>query len=102
MKLTLHSKEGDETTTTYFIRKIGKSMDVAIQTHRIVVDRVPNSGDRHRVVEDEMVVAGIVERHLALKDIPDRKANVPENQEASPDSYELYFNDDSGNNLAIL
>jgi hypothetical protein len=102
LKVTLYSKEGDETTTTYFIRKLGGDLQVMIQTHRILVDRVPHSGARHPTVEDEVVVAADVERRLALKNSPDRKTNVPENQEASPDSYELYFNDDSGNDVAIL
>ena len=53
-------------------------------------------------VEDEMVVAVDVERRLALANNPDRQTVVPEGQEASPDTYELYFNDESGNNLAIL
>jgi hypothetical protein len=73
-----------------------------IQTHRILVDRVPHSGARHPTIEDEIVLAVDVKRRLALKDNPDRKTNVPEDQEASPDSYELYFNDDSGNNVVIL
>jgi hypothetical protein len=89
LKLTLHSKKGDEITKTYFIRRIGPSLDLVIQTHRILVDRVPHPGNRPPFVEDEMVVAGAVERRLALKDNPDRKTNVPENQEASPDSYSI-------------
>jgi len=102
LRVTLRSKEGDETTTTYFIRRIGSDLQVMIQTHRILVDRVPRSGARYPTIEDEIVLATYVERRLALKDNPDRKTNVPEDQEASPDSYELYFNDDSGNNVAIL
>jgi hypothetical protein len=49
-----------------------------------------------------MVVAVDVERRLALANNPDRQTAVPEGQEASPDTCELYFNDESGNNLAIL
>jgi hypothetical protein len=102
LKVTLHSKEGNETTTTYLIVKTGENLNLVIQTHRNPADGVPSSGSRRSVAEDETVVAGKVERRLALKDSPDRKANVPEDQEASPDSYELYFNDKSGNNLAVL
>lgn len=102
LRVTLHSKEGDATTTTYFIRKIGSDLQVLIQTHRILVDRVTHPGAHNSTIEDEIVVASDVERRLALKDNPDRNTKVPENQEAAPDSYELYFNDDSGDNLAVL
>jgi hypothetical protein len=102
LKVTLHAKEGDETTTTYFVRKSGGDLQVMIHTHQIFVDRSPYSGVRHPMVEDQIVVAGDVERRLALKDNPDRRTNIPEGQEAPSDTYELYFNDESGNNLAIL
>jgi hypothetical protein len=102
LTVTLYSKEGDKTTTTYFIRKVGSQLQVMIQTHKILVDRIPHPGARHSRVEDELVIAEDVERRWALKDNPGRRTNVPEGQEASSDSYELYFNDDSGNNLAIL
>jgi hypothetical protein len=72
-----------------------------IHTHRIVVDRSSPRGS-HSIVEDELVVADDVERRLALKGNPDRTKNVPENEAASPDVYELYFDDDFGNNLAVL
>jgi hypothetical protein len=102
IKVILHSKEGDATTTTYFIRRASSDLSLMIQTHRILADRVPHSGALRRSVEDEIVLAVDIERRLALKNNPDRKTKVPENQEVSPDSYELYFNDDSGNNVAIL
>lgn len=99
LSVTLHSREGDRTTTTYFITKVGGQLQVKIQKHKISGDR---TGAQHPMVEDELVVADDVERRLTLNDNPDQKTNVPEGQEASPDSYELYFNDDSGNNVAIL
>jgi hypothetical protein len=102
LKVTLHSKEGDETTTTYYIRKTGQALEVVIQTHRILIDRALHTGGRRPIVEDMMVVAADVERRLALKNNPDRKMEIPEGQEALPDSYELYFNDESGDNLAVL
>jgi len=102
LKITLYSIEGDETTISYFIRKTGQRLEVVIQTHRDLVDRVPHPGNRHPIVEDEMVVAVDVEQRLALANNPDRKTVVSEDQEASPDTYELYFDDESGTNLAIL
>jgi len=102
LRVTLYSIEGDKTTTRYFIRKTGGQLQVMIQIHKVPADRIPHSGARHPVVEDEIVVAADVQRRLALKNNPDRKTEVPEDQEASPDSYELYFMDDSGNNVAIL
>jgi hypothetical protein len=102
LKVTLHSKEGDETTTIYFVRKTGHGLDVLVQIHRILVDRAPHSGSRRPIVEDEIIIAVNVERRLALKNRPDRKTEVPEGQDVSPDSYELYFNNESGNNLVIL
>jgi len=77
-------------------------LQILIHTHQIVVDRSPHSGVRYPMVEDQIVVATDVERRIALKDNPDRKASIPESQEAPPDTYELYFSDESGNNLAIL
>jgi hypothetical protein len=73
-----------------------------IQIHKVLVDRIPHPGTRLPTVEDEIVVATDVERRLALKDNPDRTTNVPEGQEVAPDLYELYFIDDSGNNVDIL
>jgi hypothetical protein len=102
LRAVLHSKEGDETTTTYFIRRIGSQLDVMIQRHRVLVDRVSHAGARRPTIEDEIVIAADVERRLALKDNPDRTKSVPEGQEAPPDSFELYFNNDSGINVAIL
>ncbi len=102
LKVILHSKEGDQTTTTYFVRRLGGDLQVLIHTHQIVVDRSPYSALRHPMVEDQIVLAADVERRLALKDNPDRNTSIPEGQEAPPDTYELYFNDESGNNLAIL
>jgi len=102
LRITLYSIEGDETTISYLIRKTGQQLEVVIQTHRDLVDHVPHPGSRRPIVKDEMVVAVDVERRLALANNPDRKTVVPEDQKASPDTYELYFNDESGNNLAIL
>jgi hypothetical protein len=102
LKVTLHSKEGDVTTTTYFIRKRGSDLQVVIHRHQILVDRIPHPGARNSTVEDEIVIAADIERRLALKDNPDRNMKVPEDQKAAPDSYELYFNDDSGDNLDVL
>jgi hypothetical protein len=66
LKITLYSLEGDETAICYFIRKTGQQLEVVIQTHRELVDRVPHPGSRHPIVEDEMVVAVDVERRLAF------------------------------------
>jgi hypothetical protein len=101
LTVVCRSKEGDKTTTTYFTTKVGSKLRVMIHTHMIVVDRSSPRGS-HSIVEDELVVADDVERRLALKGNPDRTKNVPENEAASPDVYELYFDDDFGNNLAVL
>jgi hypothetical protein len=102
LKVTLHSKEGDETTTTYFVRKAAGNLQMVIQKHQILVDRVPHSGDRHPIVDDEMIVAADVERRWALQNNPNRETEVPEGQDVPPDSYELYFNDELGENVFIL
>jgi hypothetical protein len=78
LKVTLYSIEGDETTTTYFIRKSGGALEVLIQKHQVIVDRTTHAGARQATVEDEIIIAADVERRLALKNNPDRKTNVPE------------------------
>ena len=102
LTVTLHSKEGDETSTTYFIRKMGGRLDVLIRIHRALVDRSPHVRAGHPLIEDEILVASDVQRRWALKNNPDRTVEVPEGQEAEPDSYELYMIDDSGGNVVIL
>jgi len=99
LKVTVGSKEGDKTTTTYFITKVDGQPQMMIQRHRIVVDRSPAPNS---VVEDELIVAANVERRLALENHPDQKTRLSDDQDVSPDSYELHFNDDSNQNLAIL
>jgi hypothetical protein len=98
----LHSKEGDETTTTYFIRKSGGNLEVMILKHRVSVDRVPHPGSRRPAIDEIDVVAAHVERRMALKDSSDRQTSISDDQKALPDSYEIYFNDDAGNDLAVL
>ena len=102
LKVTLHSKEGDETTTTYFMRRTDDHLEVIIQVHRILADRAPHSGARRPLVEDEILVATDIERRLALEGNLERRTKLPADQGASPDSYELHFSDESGNNVAVL
>jgi hypothetical protein len=102
LKVILHSKEGDETTTTYFLERGADGPIIAVQIHSVSVDRAPHSGPRKTVVEDEILVATSIERRWAIAGNPDRKSRVPDSQDASPDSYELFLNDDHGNNLDVL
>jgi hypothetical protein len=102
LKVTLHSKEGDETTTTYFIRKVGGRLDVLIQIHKILVDRVPHPGARRSLIDDKILVATDIERRWALRDNPDRTTNVPEEKDVPPELYELYFIADSEGTIVIL
>jgi hypothetical protein len=102
LKVTLHAREGDQTTTEFFICKTGERLDVLIHTHRIATDRAPHPGVRLPVVEDEIELAAGVERRWALANNPDRKTEVPENQEASPDTYELCFMDEAGSTVDVL
>ncbi len=101
LRLKLVSKEGDETTTKYFIRKTGDNLDVLIQTHRVLVNRNPRSGAPHSVVEDRILIAPKIERRWALTGNPDRQAKVPDNQQIAPDMYELYFDGDSGSGFGV-
>ncbi|HXY24645.1 MAG TPA: hypothetical protein VEI73_08340 [Candidatus Acidoferrum sp.] len=102
LTVTLHSKEGDETSTTYFIRKTGGQLDVLIRIHRVLVDRRHHVRAGHPLVEDEILVASDVQRRWALENNPDRTVEVPEGQEVEPDLYELYMIDDSESNVVIL
>jgi len=77
-------------------------MSAVISCQFLVFSQGTKNRKSRNFVEDEMVVAVDVERRLALANNPDRQTVVPEGQDASPDTYELYFNDKSGNNLAIL
>jgi hypothetical protein len=102
LSVTGHSKEGDVTTTDYFIRKTGERLDVLIHTHRNGADCVPHPGIRLSEVANEIKVAADVERRWALANNPDRKTAVPENEEVEPDMYELYFLDEVGEKLAVF
>jgi hypothetical protein len=102
VKVVLRSKEGDISTSTYFITKTQDELGVTIQTHKVVIDRASRPGHRRALISDEIYVAADVERRWALRDRPDRAAVVPEDKNPSPDAYELYLTDDSGDNVATL
>jgi hypothetical protein len=102
LRVTAHSKEGDVTTTDYFIRKNGERLDVLIHTHMVRVNRELHAGIRIPLVEDEIEVAADVERRWALTSNPDRKPEVPESEDAAPDTYELYFLDEGGGKVDVF
>ncbi len=102
LRVTAHSKEGDVTTTDYYIRKTGERLDVLIHRRRVQTDRVPHPGIRLPKTEDEIEVATDVERRWALADKPDRETEVPENEDAAPDTYELYFLDEGGGKVDVF
>jgi hypothetical protein len=102
VKVVLRSKEGDISTSTYFITKTQDELGVTTQIYKVVIDRASRPGHRRALISDEIYVAADVERRWALRDRPDRAAVVPEDKNPSPDAYELYLNDDSGDNAATL
>lgn len=102
LRVILHSKEGDKTTTTYYIRKIAGRLDVLIDVRSVLADRVGRADVQHSLIEEEILVATDVERRQALKGNPDRTTVVPESQEVASDFFELYFLDDAGNTVVIL
>ena len=97
LKVKLHSKEGDETVTTYYIEKgSGQQMLVTIQIHSVLTDRGPHQGTRNTITRDEIIFADDVERRWAIAGNSDRTQQVPENDEVAPDSYELFFHNPDG------
>jgi len=97
LKVKLHSKEGDETVTTYYIEKgSGQQMLVTIQIHSVLTDRGPHQGTRNTITRDELIFADDVERRWAIAGNSDRTQQVPENDEVAPDSYELFFHNPDG------
>lgn len=100
LKLTLFSKEGDETTTSYasYVTAAGQRQ-VVIQVRQVLVDR---AGAHPPTSRDSLVTAARVERRFALQGQPDRTKVVPESQDVETDSYELYFLDEAGKVLGIL
>ncbi len=102
LRITEHSKEGDVTTTEYFIRKTGERLDILIHTHEMLVDRVPHSGVRLPKIEDVIEVAADVERWRALANDPDREKEAPDSEDAQPDMYELYFLDEGGRKVSVF
>jgi len=102
LKIKLFSKEGEETSLTYSDVLIDGHWHVDILVHKEIIDEDALAGASHRVVKDQLILAVAVERRFARKGDPDRTRVVPESESVTPDTYELHFLDEAGNDVAAL
>ncbi len=102
LSVTLYSKEGDRTTTTYFVTKDSGKLRLLIRTQRWLVDREPHAGTRRPVLEDALVVAEDIERRFALSGEASNGIEVPEAEDPPGDRYQLRFSDAGGDEVGVL
>jgi len=102
LKIRLFSKEGDQTSLTYSDIVTDGRWQIDILVHKEVVDESAHPGASHRVVKDELIFAVTVQRRFARKGDLDRTRIVPESESVPPDTYELYFLDEAGKEVATL
>lgn len=102
LKIELFSKEGEQNSLSYSDILEDGRWRIGILVHKEVVDESAPPGASHRVVKDELIFAVAVQRRFARKDDSDRTRVVPESETVPPNTCELHFLDEAGDDVAAL
>lgn len=98
--VTQYSKEGEPSTSSYFVEPDEKGgWHIAVKVDRTVVDRGSSKSQRHESVEYQ---AYSVERVEVPRDGLTQRAVIPEGEMRTPQSYRLALKDEKGKSLTEI
>lgn len=100
VRVTLFSKEGEPSASSYFVEPDEKSAwRIAVKIDRTMVNRGDSKSQRHESVE---YGAYFVERIEVPKDGLTHRAVLPDGERRSPQSYRLALKDEKGKSLTEI